>query len=65
MSKGKLYLLDYGAGNVRSLSNSLTRLGYTFEWISDASDFEKADVRLIFSFLHADEGLTPTLESRN
>lgn len=39
-----LYLLDYGAGNVQSLANSLISLGYTFEWIKDTSDFAKATV---------------------
>ncbi|KAF8332337.1 imidazole glycerol phosphate synthase HisHF [Cantharellus anzutake] len=43
----RLYLLDYGAGNVRSLANSLTELGYTFEWINSPEDFLKAD-KLIF-----------------
>ncbi|EIW86782.1 hypothetical protein CONPUDRAFT_86721 [Coniophora puteana RWD-64-598 SS2] len=37
-----LYILDYGAGNVQSLANSLTRLGYAFEWISTPDDFHKA-----------------------
>lgn len=39
-----LYLLDYGAGNVRSLANSLKRLGYDFQWISAPEDFDKATV---------------------
>lgn len=43
----KLYLLDYGAGNVQSLANSLTHLGYTFEWITSPEDFSKADVRTL------------------
>lgn len=42
-----LYLLDYGAGNVRSLANSLTKLGYEFTWISSPDDFKKAS-KLIF-----------------
>lgn len=41
-----LYLLDYGAGNVQSLANSLTSLGHSFRWISDPSDFENATVSL-------------------
>jgi hypothetical protein len=54
MSSPKLYLLDYGAGNVRSLANSLTHLGYTFEWIASSDDFAKADVRLLlYSVLSA------------
>jgi len=40
-----LYLLDYGAGNVQSLANSLTKLGHEFTWISQPSDFAKATVR--------------------
>lgn len=41
-----LYLLDYGAGNVRSLANTLTKLGYEFKWITSADDFAKASVRV-------------------
>ena len=39
-----LYLLDYGAGNVRSLANSLKKLGYEFSWVSSPEDLEKATV---------------------
>lgn len=39
-----LYLLDYGAGNVASLANSLKKLGHEFTWISSPEDFAKADV---------------------
>ncbi|KAG9127374.1 Histidine biosynthesis bifunctional protein hisB [Ceratobasidium sp. 392] len=46
MSKG-LYLLDHGAGNVRSLANSISKIGYEFEWIKSPEDFHKAE-RLIF-----------------
>ena len=42
----RLYLLDYGAGNVRSLANSLTALGHNFEWVNTPDDFHKADVRV-------------------
>ncbi|KAI0932089.1 hypothetical protein AcV7_000710 [Taiwanofungus camphoratus] len=42
-----LYLLDYGAGNVQSLANTLTKLGYEFQWISSPADFDKA-TSLIF-----------------
>ncbi|KAF8202862.1 hypothetical protein BJ912DRAFT_942148 [Pholiota molesta] len=37
-----LYLLDYGAGNVQSLANSLTSLGHAFQWIKDPADFDRA-----------------------
>ncbi len=39
-----LFLLDYGAGNVRSLANTLQKLGYEFQWISSADDFANATV---------------------
>ena len=39
-----LYLLDYGAGNVQSLANSLNSLGHTFKWISCPDDFAEATV---------------------
>ncbi|CDO71648.1 hypothetical protein BN946_scf184911.g119 [Trametes cinnabarina] len=42
-----LYLLDYGAGNVQSLANTLKKLGHEFEWISSPADFHKA-TSLIF-----------------
>ncbi|CAO1613541.1 unnamed protein product [Sympodiomycopsis kandeliae] len=42
-----LYLLDYGAGNVRSLANSIRKLGYDFKWIQNADDFKHA-TKLLF-----------------
>jgi hypothetical protein len=44
-----LYLLDYGAGNVASLANSLKKLGHEFTWIKSPEDFAKADVSHPFS----------------
>lgn len=41
-------MLDYGAGNVRSLINAVNRLGYEIEYIKDPSDFAKAEVLLSF-----------------
>jgi len=41
-----LYLLDYGAGNVQSLANTLKKLGHEFTWISSPADFDKATVSL-------------------
>lgn len=55
-----LYLLDYGAGNVASLANSLKKLGHEFTWIASPDDFAKAD-KLIFpgvgAFKHAMDNL--------
>lgn len=43
----KVYLLDYGAGNVRSLVNAVHHLGHVITPIQTAQDFECADA-LIF-----------------
>ena len=43
-----LFLLDYGAGNVQSLANTLQRLGHSFKWISSPADFDDATVSLQF-----------------
>lgn len=45
-----LFLLDYGAGNVQSLANSLERLGHKFEWISSPDDFDRATVGTLLLF---------------
>ncbi|KAL0071912.1 Histidine biosynthesis bifunctional protein hisB [Marasmius tenuissimus] len=58
-----LYLLDYGAGNVQSLANSLKKLGHSFQWISDPSDFEKA-TSLIFPGVGAFETAVANLRSK-
>lgn len=42
----KVYLLDYGAGNVRSLVNAVEFLGFTVIKIEKASDFDSAEVCL-------------------
>ncbi|GAA5967160.1 hypothetical protein JCM11641_000458 [Rhodosporidiobolus odoratus] len=55
-----LYLLDYGAGNVASLANSVRSLGFDFKWVQSVEDIEKAD-RILFpgvgNFGSAMEGL--------
>ena len=39
-----VYLLDYVAGNVRSLVNAIEKLGYTIQWIKEPKDIDNADV---------------------
>ncbi|KAJ2920174.1 hypothetical protein MD484_g135, partial [Candolleomyces efflorescens] len=58
-----LYLLDYGAGNVQSLANSLTKLGYKYTWVSQPEDFHKA-TSLIFPGVGAFETAIAHLESK-
>ena len=43
-----LFLLDYGAGNVQSLANTLEKLGHSFKWITSPADFDDATVSLKF-----------------
>lgn len=64
-----LYLLDYGAGNVQSLANSLKKLGHQFTWISSPDDFHKATVSThsicpTNIFIHSKESFFRALYSR-
>lgn len=47
MTEKKIYLLDYGAGNIRSLANAVSYLGYTIETIQDPKQLDEVD-SLIF-----------------
>lgn len=38
--------LESRVADIYSLANSIKKLGYEFEWIKDASDFDKAEVRM-------------------
>lgn len=40
-----VHLLDYAAGNIRSLVNAIEKTGWEVEWIRSPEDVEKADVR--------------------
>lgn len=40
-----IHMLDYAAGNVRSLVNAIEKLGWQVEWIRSPEDVSKADVR--------------------
>ena len=41
-----LFLLDYGAGNVQSLANSIKKLGHEFQWVTSPDDFQRATVSI-------------------
>ncbi|OZJ05918.1 Imidazole glycerol phosphate synthase hisHF [Bifiguratus adelaidae] len=67
---GGLYMLDYGAGNVRSLWNAVRKLGYEIQTVKEPADILKAE-KLIFpgvgAFGHAmlaleSEGYTEPLK---
>ena len=40
-----VHLLDYVAGNIRSLVNASERVGYTVEWVRSPADVGAAEVR--------------------
>lgn len=39
-----VHLLDYVAGNVRSLVNAIEKLGYEVDWIKSPEDVPRAEV---------------------
>ena len=45
------HLLDYVAGNVRSLVNAIEKVGYTVHWVKDPKDVEDAEVRIFTSYI--------------
>ncbi|KAF2196618.1 imidazole glycerol phosphate synthase HisHF [Delitschia confertaspora ATCC 74209] len=42
-----VHLLDYVAGNVRSLVNAIEKVGYTVEWVKSPADVHKAEKLII------------------
>jgi hypothetical protein len=42
-------LLDYVAGNIRSLVNAIEKLGYEIEWIKSPEDIQRAQVNALCS----------------
>jgi glutamine amidotransferase/cyclase len=42
-----VHLLDYVAGNIRSLVNAINQVGYEVEWVKTPEDVKNADVREI------------------
>ena len=40
----KVHLLDYVAGNIRSLVNAIEKVGYEVVWVRDPSDIKDAEV---------------------
>jgi hypothetical protein len=43
----KVQLLDYVAGNIRSLVNAIEKCGFEVEWIKSPEDVKHADVRIV------------------
>lgn len=42
-----VHLIDYVAGNIRSLVNAIEKVGYTVEWIKTPEDVQRAEVSLL------------------
>lgn len=42
-----VHLLDYVAGNIRSLVNAIEKLGYEVDWIRSPEDVPRAEVQFI------------------
>ena len=40
----KVHLLDYAAGNIRSLVNAIEKLGWEVAWVKEPNDVAKAEV---------------------
>lgn len=40
----KVHLLDYAAGNIRSLVNAIEKLGWEVEWITSPDEVANAEV---------------------
>lgn len=41
-----VHLLDYVAGNVRSLVNAIEKVGYTVSWVKSPEEVANADVSI-------------------
>lgn len=58
-----VHLLDYVAGNIRSLVNAIEKLGYDVEWIKSPEDVKNAEVNMYtyhFNHLHTNGRYTET-----
>ncbi|OJJ43321.1 hypothetical protein ASPZODRAFT_74892 [Penicilliopsis zonata CBS 506.65] len=53
-----VHLLDYVAGNIRSLVNAINKVGYEVEWIRSPSDIEKAEKLILPGVGHFGHCLT-------
>ncbi|PKS08082.1 hypothetical protein jhhlp_006694, partial [Lomentospora prolificans] len=53
-----VHLLDYVAGNIRSLVNAIEALGYTVEWIKSPEDVANAEKLILPGVGHFGHCLT-------
>jgi len=57
-------LLDYGAGNVRSVANAIEHLGFKVHFVESPSDIKNAE-KLIFPGVGSFGEMMKTLKSRD
>jgi len=50
-----VHLLDYVAGNVRSLVNAIEKVGFTVEWIKTPEDVANAEVLCLYSLYYVNK----------
>ncbi|KAF7190751.1 Imidazole glycerol phosphate synthase hisHF [Pseudocercospora fuligena] len=53
-----VHLLDYAAGNIRSLVNAIEKLGWEVAWVKDPKDVEKAEILILPGVGHFGHCLT-------
>ncbi|PPJ54826.1 hypothetical protein CBER1_08434 [Cercospora berteroae] len=53
-----VHMLDYAAGNIRSLVNAIEKLGWQVEWIKEPRDIEKAEKLILPGVGHFGHCLT-------
>jgi hypothetical protein len=60
-----VHLLDYVAGNVRSLVNAIEKVGYDVKWIRSPEEISQAEVSLRQAFNFTIGSLTLTFSHPN
>lgn len=54
---GNIWLLDYGAGNVRSIINAFAKIGQSVSLVKAAEDITNAPVSSVYNLAHYDRFL--------
>ena len=57
---GPIAIIDYGAGNLRSVQKAFERLGYPAQFVSSPGELDSA-AAVVFLLDHSEEGDTPAL----
>ena len=60
-----VHLLDYVAGNVRSLANAIEKVGYDVKWIRSPDEISQAEVSLLKNRCNFTKGSKLTMPFHN